>query len=131
MNFQNLLSSGGMGGNNYNTISPNIENDINENNTRFELWLSCSRGGIKYVSILLDIFKYILLSLSILTVVWIIIIALGLLCVYFNMCFEYCMVLIVGRTEYQETFPTCSDSKYNGNNCYTTTSYYCRQNQYQ
>ena len=67
----------------------------------------------------------ILLGILGLLLLYAIIILLSLLCVYFNIIFENTMVSIIGRDLYNKNFPVCSNTRYAGNDCYTTTNVYC------
>lgn len=58
-------------------------------------------------------------------ILYIIIIVVGLLCVGFNYIFEKSMVFLIGSALYNKNFPICTNTKYIGGDCYTTSSTYC------
>jgi len=53
------------------------------------------------------------------------IIFIGLLCVLFDTIFEKTMIYFIGQTLYNKNFPICSNTMYQGSDCYTTTNTVC------
>jgi hypothetical protein len=54
---------------------------------------------------------------------------LNLVYVLMSSLFKCIMVHLIGTALYNESFPVCTDTKYLGNNCYTSTSTYCTYEQ--
>lgn len=53
-------------------------------------------------------------------------ILLGTIVIVSNYLFETTMVALYGRAVYNKNFPICSNDIYQGSDCYTRTSTYCR-----
>jgi len=67
-----------------------------------------------------------LLCIILLFAIYVIIILIGLFCVLFDTIFEKTMIYLIGQTLYNKNFPICSNTMYQGGDCYTTTNTYCR-----
>ena len=66
-----------------------------------------------------------LLCVILLFVIYVIIILIGLFCVFFDIIFEKTMIYFIGQTLYNKNFPICSNTMYQGGDCYTTTNTFC------
>jgi hypothetical protein len=66
-----------------------------------------------------------LLCVILLFAIYVIVILIGLFCVFFDIIFEKTMIYLIGQTLYNKNFPICSNTMYQGGNCYTTTNTFC------
>ena len=72
-----------------------------------------------------DYLAWLALGCAALVLLYICSVLIGIFIVIFNTLFEATIVHIFGRDLYNKNFPVCTDTRYVGNDCYTTTNTYC------